>query len=225
MIFLFGFWFCCWGFFNFFNLPFLPSVFKWIWHFFTVLDSFPLCAHCCTFGLRIFLCPENETLSRDFKQWFLDTPVKNRRQMYYIKTCHKIEQIIDWNSPRCSFLKPSSSYSLVQITNTDEGCCRAEQVHARESSRGHLQHSEISHAWSSGGSFCQAWGHGKKCDLYICIFITYSTQTSPWCHWNDRSQVGVFFFTCRIMCAEGCVLLVIWVMKTNKEAQFKLNWL
>lgn len=77
-------------------------------------------------------------------------------------------------------LKHSSSYSLVQIANTDEGCSRAEQVHARESSRGHLQHFEISHAWSSGGSFCQARGHGKKRDLSICICIIYSTQFSPW---------------------------------------------
>ena len=105
-------------------------------------------------------------------------------------------QIIDWNSLRCSFLKHSSSYSLVQITNTDEGCCRAEQVRARESRRGHLQRFEISHAWSSGGSFCQAWGHGKKCDLSICIFIIYSTQISPWCNWNYRSQGFFFYVTC-----------------------------
>lgn len=158
--------------------------------------------------------------------------------MYYIKTCHEIMQVIDWNSPRYSFLNQSSSYSLVQIANTDEGCCGAEQVHARESSRGHLQHFEISHAWNSGGSFCQAWGHGKKCDLYICIFIIYPTEISPWCKWNYRFGMGflllllswfcffMFFkITCRIKCAEGCVLFLVWIIKTSKENQFKLNWL
>lgn len=148
-------------------------------------------------------------------------------------------QVIDWNSPRYSFLKHSSSYSLVQIANTDEGCCGAEQVHGRESSRGHLQHFEISHAWNSGGSFCRAWGHGKKCDLYICIFIIYPTEISPWCNWNSRSHglvwgffvvlvlflFGFFKIICRIKCAEGCVLFLVWIIKTNKVKQFKLNWL
>lgn len=39
--------------------------------------------------------------------------------------------------------------------------------------------------------------------------------------------VSFFFFliTCKIKCAEVCVLVLVWIFKTNKENQFKLNWL
>ena len=60
--------------------------------------------------------------------------------MYSTKTCRQTVRLVHWNPRRCSVLNPYSFCPLVQIASTDEDCSRAEQVHARESSRGHLQH-------------------------------------------------------------------------------------
>ncbi|XP_061482575.1 propionyl-CoA carboxylase alpha chain, mitochondrial isoform X2 [Rhineura floridana] len=56
----------------------------------------------------------------------------------------------------------------VQVTYTDQPCCRTQQVHARESGGRFHKHPEITHAWSSGGSFCKAWRHGCRRSGGLC---------------------------------------------------------